>query len=106
MPKNMKLLAIPLFELYDNAARWVRSLYIPTRTRSLSDSDTDHSSLLSRIFSLGTFRSRCAWRYLSHRQTHLRQVQLHLSVELLQKYSFVRLESHTVRNPSLHVVSH
>lgn len=27
MPKNMKLLAIPLFELYDNAARYVLDAY-------------------------------------------------------------------------------
>ena len=29
VPKNMKLLAIPLFELYDNAARYV--LYLPRK---------------------------------------------------------------------------
>ena len=31
VPKNMKLLAIPLFELYDNAARLVSRMSAPVR---------------------------------------------------------------------------
>lgn len=50
----MKLLAIPLFELYDNAARYVLSCVFRVLILSdIIDAGTGHSFLLSLTSSLG-----------------------------------------------------
>lgn len=54
VPKNMKLLAIPLFELYDNAARYVQSCVCCLLFASDNvDADTGPNFLPSLISSLG-----------------------------------------------------
>lgn len=59
VPKNMKLLAIPLFELYDNAARYVLTVFTPILRGLRRFSGTAHNSLPFLTYSLGT-HSRCS----------------------------------------------
>lgn len=55
VPKNMKLLAIPLFELYDNAARWVYASIYAVCSCLTIHTDTGLNYLPSLISSLGVY---------------------------------------------------
>jgi hypothetical protein len=57
VPKNMKLLAIPLFELYDNSARRVLGVRGHPRSCSPARADTARSCLPSRTCCPGTTSS-------------------------------------------------
>ena len=77
----MKLLAIPLFELYDNAARCVRQVCIRSRTcsRTNSGADMDPSYPQSHIFSRGALEHQ---RLGTDSDANIIQVQFYLSVNV------------------------
>ena len=86
VPKNMKLLAIPLFELYDNAARYV---LVPRACLHFS-ACTDFSAAMAlnslpyRTFSLGKLFDRYL-RGAHFNYFALCQVQLHLPVRFFTR---------------------